>query len=129
MFTEDYSNNIAALHIASRGALVADAGADYIETTTSSLPPNKLINIKQLILDKSSNSLEIVLEALKTQNTDCIANSTILGTMLTYNDLAVFARIIASIGINYVESNFAILAFTLEIEKQRLQECERNRLY
>jgi hypothetical protein len=131
MSAEDRSNDTTALYTAGGGAPVTDPGADYIETTTGSLPPNELININQLVLDKSSNSLEIVLEALKTQNTDCIANSTVLGTctVLTYTDPIVFVRIITSIRMNCVDSNFAILASIFEIEKQRLRECERNRLY
>jgi hypothetical protein len=128
---EDYSNNTTALYTASGGTPASDPYTDYIETTTSSLPPNELINTKRSVLDESSDSLEIILEALKTQNTDRIANSTVPDTcaILTNTEPAIFARIITSIGINYVESNFMILTSILEIEKQRLQECERNRLH
>jgi hypothetical protein len=128
---EDHSNNTAALYTAGGDAPTSDPGADCIETITGSLPPNELIHVKRSVLDESSNSLEIVLEALKTQNTDHIANSTVPGTctVLTHTDPAVFARIITSIGANCVDSNFAILASALEIEKQRLRECERNRLH
>jgi hypothetical protein len=130
MSAEDRSNDTTALYTTGGGAPATDPGADYIETTTGSLLPNELIDIQRSVLDESSNSLEIVLEALKTQKTDCIANSTVPGTcsMLTYTDPAVFARLITSIGINCVDSNFAILASALEIEKQRLRESERNRL-
>ena len=131
MSAEDHSNNTAALYTTGGDAPTSDPVADCIETTTGSLPPNELINIKRSVLGESSNSLEIVLEALKTQNTDRIANSTVPGTctVLTHTDPAVFARIITSIGMNCVKSNFAILASSLEIEKQRLQECQRNRLH
>ncbi|PVH67948.1 hypothetical protein DL98DRAFT_599954 [Cadophora sp. DSE1049] len=128
---EDHSNNTTALYTAGGDAPTSDPGADCIETTTCSLPPNEPINTKRSVLDESSNPLEIVLEALKTQNTHRIANSTVPGTctVLTHTDPAVFARIITSIGMNCVDSNFAILASALEIEKQRLRECERNRLH
>jgi hypothetical protein len=124
MSAEDYSNNTTALYTTGGNAPTSDPVSDCIETTTGSLAPNELINIRQSVLDKSSNSLEIILEALKTQNTDRIANFTVPGTytVLTHTDPAVFTRIITSIGINYIESNFAILASVLEIEKQRLQE-------
>ncbi|KAH8782067.1 hypothetical protein BGZ57DRAFT_1003268 [Hyaloscypha finlandica] len=91
---EDYSNNMTALYTTRGDAPISDPITDCIETTTGSLPPNK-------------------------QNTDRIANSTVPGTctVLTHTDPAVFARIITSIGINCVESNFAILASILEIEK------------
>jgi hypothetical protein len=117
--TEDYSNNTTALYTTRGDAPISDPSTDYIKTTASSLPPNKLINIKQSVLDESSNSLEIILEALKTENTDRIANSTVLDTytVLTYTDSTVFIRIITSIGINYIKNNFAILASILEIKK------------
>jgi hypothetical protein len=116
--TKDHSNT-TALYTTRRDALISDPSADYIETTTSSLLPNKLINIKQSVLDKSSNSLEIILKALKTQNTNRIANFTVLGTctMLTHINFIVFTKIITSTKINYINSNFVILAFTLEIKK------------
>ncbi|KAH9211161.1 hypothetical protein DL95DRAFT_192050 [Leptodontidium sp. 2 PMI_412] len=66
MSAEDHSNNTTALCIDGGDAPTSDLGADCIETTTSSLLPNELINIKRSVLDESSNSLEIVLEALKT---------------------------------------------------------------
>jgi hypothetical protein len=40
----------------------------------------------------------------------------------------IFARIISGIGINCVNSNLTILASALDIEKEGLQEYERNRL-
>jgi hypothetical protein len=131
MSAEDHSNNTTALYPAGGGAPATNPGAHYIETTTGSLPTNELINTKRLVLNKSSNSLKIVLEALKTQNTDRIAKSMVPGiyTMLAYTNPAVFARIITSIRMNYVESNFAILASALKIKKQRLKECKQNRLH
>jgi hypothetical protein len=65
----DHSNNTTTLYTAGGGAPASDPGAGCI-ATTGSPPPNELINTKRPVLDESSNSLEIVLEALKTQNTD-----------------------------------------------------------
>jgi hypothetical protein len=131
MFAKDNLNNTTALHTVSRSTAINDPSTGCIKTTTSSLLLNKLINAKQLVLNKSSNSFKIVLEVLKIQNTNCIANSTVLSTcaMLINTKLADFARIITSIRINCVKNNFTILAFVLEIEKQRLQEYKQNRLY
>jgi hypothetical protein len=88
------------------------------------------MDVKRLVLDELGNSLEDVLEALKTQNTDCIADSAVLSkyTMLTNTDPIVFARIITGIRIECVDSNFKILASALEVKKKRLQEHERNKL-
>jgi hypothetical protein len=124
------SNNTTALYTAGGGAPANDPGADCI-ATIGSLPPNGLINTKRSVLDKSNNSLEIVLEALKTQNTDRITNSMVPGTctMFAHTDPIVFVRIISSIRMNYIESNFAILIFALEIEKQKLEKYKRNKLY
>lgn len=63
-----------------------------VETTTGTTTLSA-DNAKRSILDGSGNSLEIVLEALKTQNTDRIANSTVPGTctVLTHTDPTVSA--------------------------------------
>ena len=130
MSAEDHSNNTTALHCAGGVTPASDPGADCIETATSSLPPNELINTKRPILDEPGNSLETVLEALKTQNTDRIADSAVPGkcTMLTSTEPMDFPKIISGIGINCVDNNLMILASALEIEKEQLQEHERNRL-
>jgi hypothetical protein len=46
MSAEDHSNNMTTLYTIRGDALTSDPDIDYIETTTSSLLPNKLINIK-----------------------------------------------------------------------------------
>jgi hypothetical protein len=74
IFAKNCSNNTTALYIASKGTLTSDPYVNYIESITSFLLLSKLINIKRLMLNKLSNSLKIVLEALKTQNTDRIIN-------------------------------------------------------
>ncbi|PMD59028.1 uncharacterized protein K444DRAFT_664193 [Hyaloscypha bicolor E] len=48
---EDHSNNMTAPYTAGGDAPTSDPGADCIETTTGSLPPNELINIKRPVLD------------------------------------------------------------------------------
>lgn len=130
MSAKDHSNHATALHPAGEDAPSEPSIANCIETTTGSLPPNEPANAKLAVLDELGNSLEIVLEALKTQNTDRIADSAVPGkcAVLTNTEPMVFARIITSIGMNCVDSNLTILASALEIEKERLQEYERNRL-
>lgn len=127
---EDHSNNITALGTTGEDAPISHASTDYIETITASVLLNELINTKRSVLNESNNSLEIVLGALKTQNTDHIGNSTVPGVyvVLTNTDPTVFTRINSSIEMNYIESNSTILASILGIEKQRQQKCERNRL-
>jgi len=124
MSTEDRLNNTTALYNAGEDTPTSNPSTDCIETTTVSLPPNKLINTTRSVLNELNNSLKIILEAPKTQNTNRIANSTVpsMCTVLTNTEPRVFARIITSIKINYIKSNFRILASALEIEKQRLQE-------
>jgi hypothetical protein len=76
------------------------------------------MNTKRSVLDESGHSLEDVLQGLKTQNTDRIADSAVPGrcTLLINTEPTVFARIITSIGINCVKSNLRSLASALEIE-------------
>jgi hypothetical protein len=130
MSANKHSNNATALHSASEHTPRSKPSIkDCIETTTNS-PPIKHTNVKRLVLDKSSNSLKDVLEVLKTQNTDYIPNSAVLGkyAMLINTDLMVFAKIITSIRMKCVDSNLKILAFVLEIEKEILREYKQNKL-
>jgi hypothetical protein len=96
--------------------------AFYSETTTDSLPTNKHTYVKQSVLDESSSTLENVLEALKTQNTDYIADSAVPDkcTVLTNTEPIVFTRIVSGIGMKCVNYNLTSLASVLEIEKERL---------
>lgn len=64
--TKDYSNNTTTLYTTRRNASISDSGAIRIKTTTGSLLPNKLINTKKVVLDDSSNSLKIIIVAVKT---------------------------------------------------------------
>jgi hypothetical protein len=117
-------------------ALFADAppvepsATDGTEVITASLLSNEHMNVMRSVLDESGNSLESVMEALKTQNTDRIADSSVLGTyaVLTDTEPMTFARIITSIGKSCVESSLTSLASGLEIEKESLQERERNKI-
>jgi hypothetical protein len=86
--------------------------------------------IKRSVLDEYSGSFEDTIKALETENTDRIPDSSVPGTYaaLTNTDPMVFAKIITSIGMNCVEENFTTLASALEIEKERLEKHQRNRL-
>jgi hypothetical protein len=97
---------------------------------TNSPPPEVHTSVKRPVLDESGASLESVLAALKTQNTERIETSVLPGeyAVLTNTDPVASTRIITSIGINCVNSVFLSLASALEIEKRRLREDERNRL-
>jgi hypothetical protein len=122
---KDHSNIETALHTVGEATPAGEPRlTDGIETTilTSSLPRNEDINTRRSVLDEAGNSLETVLEALKTQDTDRLADSAVPSTCaaLTNTDPIVFARIISTIGINCVETNRTILASALEVEKERL---------
>ena len=130
MSANEHSNNATAPHSAGEHTPRSEPGInDCMETTTDS-PPIEHTNVKRSVLDESGNSLEDVLEALKTQNTDRIPDSAVPGkyAVLINTDLMVFARIITGIGMKCVDSNLKILASALEIEKERLREYERNKL-
>jgi hypothetical protein len=94
-----------------------------IKTTWGSLPTER-----RPILDEAGNSLESVLEALKSLNTDHITDSTVPGkyAMLTNTEPKVFATIISTIRINCVQSSLTSLASALVIEKERLRDYEKN---
>jgi hypothetical protein len=131
MSVKDYSNTETALCTVGKDTSTSKPSiTDCTKTATSSLLLNKHTNVKQSVLDKSSNSLENVLKTLKTQNTNCIADSVVPGkcAVLTNTRSMVFARIITGIGMNCVNSNLTSLASVLEIEKKRLQEYKQNRL-
>ena len=65
MSTNKHSNNATALHNASKHTSRSKLGIkDCIETTTNS-PLIKHTNVKHLVLNEFSNSLEDVLKALK----------------------------------------------------------------
>ena len=100
------------------------------EATTNSSLPELDTSVKRPVLDESGASLESVLVTLKTRNTDRIENSVLPGKygLLINTDLIAGTRIITSIGMNCVNCVFLSLASVLEIEKQRLQEDERNKL-
>ncbi|KAG4434968.1 hypothetical protein IFR05_009549 [Cadophora sp. M221] len=121
--------------------MIATAGEDHKDTNNTAkgnhkrstieyLAPKVHVNIRRQVLDESGHSCEAVLEALKSQNTDRIANSTVPGTcgILTNTEPAVSARIITSIGMNCVESNRSVLASALNLEKETLRGHERHRL-
>jgi hypothetical protein len=121
--------------------MIATASEDHANTdnaaedshersTIEYLAPKVHVNIRRQVLDESGHSREAVLEALKSQNTDRIANSAVPGTcgILTNTEAAVSARIITSIGMNCVESNRSVLASALELEKETLRGHERHRL-
>jgi hypothetical protein len=95
---------------------------------TASLSSSEHTNVTRLVLDESGTSLESVLGALQTQNTDRIADSSVPVTyaVLTDTEPMTFARSITSIGKSCVESNLTSLASALEIEKDSMQEYERN---
>jgi hypothetical protein len=95
-----------------------------------SLPQQEHTNVKRPVLDESGSSLERVLEALKSLNTDRITDSAIPGkyTMLTDTDPTVFSKIISTIGKNCVQSSLTSLASALAIEKERLRDYKQNRL-
>ena len=97
---------------------------------TNSSPPEVHTSVKGPVLDESGASLESVLAALKTQNTERIETSVLPGeyAVLTNTDPVASTRIITSIGMNCVNIVFLSLASALEIEKRRLREDERNRL-
>ena len=97
---------------------------------TNSPPPEVHTSVKRLVLDESGASLESVLAALKTQNTERIETSVLQGkyAVLTNTDPVASTRIITSIGMNCINIVFLSLASALEIEKRRLREDERNRL-
>lgn len=122
------SNNEVALY--KEAPPVEPSATDRIEVITASLLSNKYINVLQLVLDRSGNSLESVLEALKTQDTDRIADSSAPGiyAVLTDTDPIIFARIITSIRKNCIESSLISLASVIEIKKESLQEYKRNKL-
>lgn len=131
MSANERSNNATSQHTAGADALRSESGIkDCIETTTDASPPKEHTNVKRSVLDESGTLLKDVLEALKTQNTDRIADSAVPGkyTLLTNTDPVVFARIITGIGTECVDGNLKSLASALEIETERLQEYERNRL-
>ena len=100
------------------------------EATTNSPPLEVDASVERSVLDASGASLERVLASLKTQDTDRIDNSTLLGEygLLANTDPIAGTRIVTSIGMNCVNSVFLSLASALEIEKRRLQERERSRL-
>jgi hypothetical protein len=77
------ANNTTALHSAGKDAPTSEFIANCLETTTGSLPPDEHTNVKRSVLDESDNSLEAAPEALKTQTTDRIADSTAPGKCTT----------------------------------------------
>ena len=66
-------NNEVALY--EDDPLVEPSATDYTEVITASLLLNEHTNVTWSVLDESGNLLESVLEALKTQNTNRIADS------------------------------------------------------
>jgi hypothetical protein len=65
MSTNKHFNNVTTLYSTSEHTLRSEPSIkDCIETTTNS-PLIKHINVKHLVLNKSNNSLEDVLKALK----------------------------------------------------------------
>jgi hypothetical protein len=102
--------------------------AFHSETATGSLPPNEHTNVKRSVLDESGSTLENVLEALRTQNTDRIA-AAIPGKCVVLTDTEpILPKIITGIVMNCVNTISNSLASAIEIEKERLRESERNRL-
>lgn len=59
---------------------VGPSATDCTEVIAVSPPSNEHTNVTRSVLDESANSLESVLEALKTQTTDRIADSSVPGT-------------------------------------------------
>ncbi|KAK4981027.1 hypothetical protein LTR66_010236 [Elasticomyces elasticus] len=80
MPTKGHSNTETVLHTVCEGTPTRPSIADCFETATSSLPPNEHMNMKRSVLDESGNSLgdilhlERILQALKMQNTDRVAD-------------------------------------------------------
>ena len=110
---KDHTNTETALYTVGRDTPTSEPSiTNCTETTTVSLLPNEHTNVKRSVLDESSNSLENVLQALKTQNTNHIADSVVLGkcAMLSSTKIVVFARIVTGIGMNCVNSNLTSLA-------------------
>lgn len=87
-------------------------------------------NGKRPVLDGSRASLESVLVALKTQNTERVENSVVPGEygVFTNIELVALMRTITSIGVNCTKSVFLGLALVLEIKIRPPQEDKRNRL-
>jgi len=114
------SNNEVALY--EDAPPVEPSATDCIKVITASLSSNEHTNVPRSVLDGSGNSLESVLEALKTQDTDRIADSSVLGTcvVLTDTDPIIFARIITSIGKGCVESSLTSLVSVIETKKESL---------
>lgn len=102
----------------------------YTETLTETATTKGQSHINRLVPDECGGSYEDAIEALETENTDRIPDSSVPGTYdaLTNTDPVVFAKIITSIGMNCVEENFATLSSALEIEKERLEKHQQNRL-
>jgi hypothetical protein len=99
-----------------------EAAPTGIETTTNSPTPLEHMHLKRPVLDESGHSLGQVLEALKTHETDRIADSAIPGkcAALTNTEPLVFARLITGIAMNCVNSNATSLVSAVEIESRRL---------
>ena len=93
-----------------------------------SLPPTEYAHWKRSVLDESGRTLEDVLEALKTQDTERMATA-VPGVCPVFTDTEpTLPRIITGIGMNCVHTISASLASAIDIEKEKLQEHERNRL-
>jgi hypothetical protein len=121
IFATNQSNNEVALY--EDAPPVEPSATDCTEVITASLSLNKHTNVTWSVLNESGNLLESVLEALETQNTDRIADSSVPGTyaVLTDTEPMTFARIITSIGKNCVESGPTSLASALEALFARLE--------
>ncbi|KAH8595424.1 hypothetical protein B0O99DRAFT_686843 [Bisporella sp. PMI_857] len=106
---KDHLNTETTPYIVGNGTFTSDPSiADCFKTGTSSFPLNERISMRRPV----------------------VADSAVLGryTLLTNTEPTEFARIITNIGTTCVKSNLTSLAFTLEIEKERLQEYSRDRL-
>jgi len=89
-------------------------------TIAGSLPPTEHVHWKRLVLDEAGSGLENVLEALKTQNTECVA-ATIPGMCPALMNIEpIFLRIFIGIGMNYAHSISTSLASAIDIEKEKL---------
>src|SRR5438045_3045597 len=97
-----------ALYTISKNTFINEFIIGCFEIIINSFLLNKYANIKRLIFDKSGNFFKIVLKAFKTQNINYIVDFMVLNKCITFinTKLIVFVRIIISIKMNCIESNF-----------------------
>jgi hypothetical protein len=126
--TTDAPNNKTELH--QDFALSEPSISNSIKTTCGSLL-SKHATEKRLVLDDSGHSLEIILKALESLNTDRITDSAVPGKYIIFIDTEpmVFAKIISTVAINCAQSSLTNLSSALAIERERLRNCEQNRFF